>query len=94
MSEEQVQIKLVVPISVKESIRTTAKQKSMNMTDYILNLHQSNVEAPMHSNAERDAALREIGLHLSNAKQSLLLECVEIALSEIEEAIKNYEIII
>ena len=27
MSEEQVQIKLVVPISVKESIRTTAKQK-------------------------------------------------------------------
>ena len=48
----------------------------------------------MHSNAERDAALREIGLHLNNAKQSLSLGCVEIALSEIEEAIKNYEIIV
>ena len=48
----------------------------------------------MYSNAERDAALHEVGLHLTNAKQGLLLNCAELALLEIEEAIKNYEIII
>ena len=94
MNEEQVQIKLVAQISVKKSIQATAKQKSMTMSEYLLELHKSNVEAPMYSNAERVKAIREMGLHLANVKQSLLLGCVEIATEELEEVMKNYEIII
>lgn len=94
MKESETQIKLVVPISMKESIRATAKQKSMTMTDYLLNLHQHNLETPMYSNQEQNIAIRKLGLHLLNAKQSLLLDCTKITLSELEEALKNYETLI
>ena len=94
MKEGQVQVKLIFPISVKESAKTVAKQKGMTMNEYFLKLHQSNIEAPMYCNKERNAIIREIGLHLKNAKQSLQLECTKITYEEIEEAIKKYETLI
>ena len=39
MNEEQVQIKFVVSISKKKSVVAAAKQKSMTIGKYFLNLH-------------------------------------------------------
>lgn len=91
MKDNQAQIKFLVPISIKNSIKCAANEKSLTMTDYFLSLHKSNIESPIYSNDEQKAIIREIGLHLINAKQSLLLNCTKTTLSEIEEALKKHE---
>ena len=94
MKEEQVQIKLLVPISVKESIKKAASQKSLTMTDYLSKLHQSNITTPITFTDEQTDIIRDIGLHLLNIKQSLLLDCTKLALIEVKEALEKHETLI
>lgn len=93
-TNESVQLKILVPITTKNSIKSSAQKKSMTITDYILNLHKHDLEQPIYSNDEQKAAIRNIGLHLNNALQSLQLGCDKISLTEIKEALKYYETLV
>ena len=91
---EYAQMKISVPIAIKESIKEAANAKGMTVTNYFLFMHEHNIEQPMYSNAEQTAAIRNIGFHINNALQSLQLGCDKITQIELKEALKNYEALI